>query len=417
MHGDSSPTTASERQSIHKVGLNGNVGGCSVWKTVMNLLIVGAGFRMVWISRVLSSLGWLFGFALLLAIGTLSAYLVICMYEAYAKSRLKGHSFVPSYCGLIDHVLGRKCMYIAWVALNLTMVGFQASGIVLATAQIKELVDTSLDKRSICLIVSAIYSLLSLVNSPSFLAYISLFGLLGSIILAFTILSAGIIKINQDGVAQTSLASSNLTDILMAASHAVMSFNMVFATVPQIGGMKDFRKFPRAASLTFSGLGLLYLIIATVCYCGWGSILASKSTPVDVLANGNATISMMIALAIEIFSVAQYAGLFYAIGISTDSLSKKPIIRISLRLGLHAIQSALAYFAIRDIRIIIDIVAVSFVPLLAIILPALLHCKSSRLLETRRYFELAFFSLVITAAAAVTALGLPRAVSSAFSPA
>ena len=186
MHGDSSPTTASERQSIPKVGFNGNVGGCGVWKTVMNLLIVGAGFRMVWISRVLSSLGWLFGFALLLAIGTLSAYLVICMYEAYAKSRLKGHSFVPSYCGLIDHVLGRKCMYIAWVALNLTMVGFQASGIVLATAQIKELVDTSLDKRSICLIVSAIYSLLSLVNSPSFLAYISLFGLLGSIILAFT---------------------------------------------------------------------------------------------------------------------------------------------------------------------------------------------------------------------------------------
>lgn len=414
MHGDNSPTTASERQSMQKGVFIGNVGGCSVWKTVMNLLIVGAGFRMVWISRVLSSLGWILGLAVLFTIGTLSAYLVLCMYEAYAESRLKGQSFIPSYCGLIDHVLGRKFMYIAWIALNLTMVGFQASGIVLATAQIKELIVTTLDKRSICLIVSAVYSLLSLVNSPSFLAYISLFGLLGSITLAVTILSAGVIKINVDGIAPTSIASTNLTDVLMSCSHAIMSFNMAFAAVPQMGGMHDFRKFPKAATLTFSGLALLYLIIASVCYMGWGGILASKSTPVDVLANGDVLITTLIALAIEVFSVAQYAGLFYAIGISTDSLSTKPIIRMALRLALHSLQAALAFFAIRDIRIIIDIVAVSFVPLLAIILPALIHCKSSRLFERRRYVELAFFSTVITAAAAVTALGLPRAVSSAF---
>ena len=372
--------------------------GCSVFRCSMNLLVVGAGLRMVWVAGVLARCGWILGFLLLAmccCIGfSMCLYLHKIYMELQTSKSLANASLLPTYVSVVEHCLGGTCALFVWFCMNVTMVGFQASSIVLALQRLHEIFP-SLSHASCCLVVAAASAPFSLIRSSVSLSYISMAGLAGSVVLAVSIFGAGLSQMLKHEDVHTSLGLFNVEEGLIALGHAMMSFNMSLVALPQIGGMREPRKFPKALAHTYGGLSCLYVVLAVLTYGGFGARLVLFGTPVDlIIQEGAKTFRSVIIAAIIVIAFAQYSGGFYTQGVSIDTISSSRTKQVLARLAVHALHTAIAFPCRTNMRVIVDVLSASTVPILAVIIPSILVLKRG-LLPRKILGRLAIYLAVI----------------------
>lgn len=365
----------------------------------MNLLVVGAGLRMVWVAGVLARCGWLLGFLVLSVCCVVGFTMCLYLHKVYMQTR-NSSPLLPSYVSLIEVTLGSPTAIITWLLMNVTMVGFQASSLVLALQRVHEIFP-SLSHGTCCLMVAGVSAPFCLVKSSVTLSYVSMGGLLGSLVLAVSIFGASVNQIIKTDayeiMHETSLAKFNLEDGLIALGHAIMSFSMVLVALPQIGGMQEPKKFPKALAHTYGSLSCLYTVLAVLTYAGFGERLVLFGTPVDLIIQEGANgFKSVIIAAILIISFAQYTGGFYCQGVSIDTVSNHKIVQIISRLAMHGLHAAIAYPCRTNMRIIVDVLSASTVPLLAVVIPAVLVFKRG-LLPRRLLGRFAIYLAVIIA--------------------
>jgi hypothetical protein len=222
-------------------------------------------------------------------------------------------------------------------------------------------------------------------------------GLGGSVVLAVSIFGAGLQQMlkDEDVSRETSLGIFEPEGALIALGHALMSFNMVLVALPQIGGMREPRKFPRALAYTSATLSCVYLVLAVLTYGGFGARLVLFGTPVDMIIHESASgFRSVIIAAIVLIAFAQYCGGFYSQGVSIDTVSSSRYKQILARLAVHLLHTAIAFPCRTNMRIIVDVLSAFTVPILAVILPSILVIKRG-LLPKNLFGRLCIYSAVI----------------------
>ena len=393
------PETGSKLSGLY------NPRGCSPLRTSLNFMIIGAGLRMLWIAGPLVQCGWLLGFAIISLIGALSAYLVLGMFYAYSDLRMEGISLAPSYSGLCKQVLGDVLGLAAWFCFNATVFGFQSATLVFAGSSLHEA--TGLHQRTSVLVLFLAMLPLIFVRTTSALSYVSLAGLTGSAMLMVTVVVAAINRLSSEGPADTFMNAFPMNgNGELALSQTVMVFNMAMGAVPQMGGMKDAKKFPVTVACTFSVLAVVYSFMAAIIFISWGELVTGEINAMAVVLKEGVGYKLFVSIAVVVLSIAQYTSGIFGQGVSTDTISKNRMVQILLRFILHTSQSCLAYFTCKDLGTLVNLVARVIVPFVALFFPALimishsLKHKKKSILEMALLFSIVLSSLVLASSGA-----------------